>query len=205
MTKEEKKQEERRLLLNDAYRIFFDANDYDHDVLIGYSRLVREILGEETDITICDIILYQLIKTCQAFKPATYLALQYRFGLTGEQPMSYSNIGKLLFCSSDSASNLCKQAISKLRNHTLAKKYNVKVRKHYMCLPESFPINNHISVLQLSVRTHNALSRAGITTVPDFLKLSIDDIKKIRHLGDRSIAEIIEKQKAFSQTINQSD
>ena len=56
--------------------------------------------------------------------------------------------------------------------------------------------NTEITELNLSVRSYNCLRRAGCDTVGDILRVMDDEegggLKKIRNLGNRSEAEIIE-------------
>lgn len=202
MTKEEKLQQEESVLLADAYRIFFDANDYDTKTLIGYCRLVREIFGNEINNMVCDISLYQLIKVCQEFRPNTQTALKYRFGLNGEEPISYTAIGKKIYCSTDTTSSFCKQAITKLRSPVLSKRYNILVRKSSMVLQCDHPTNMHISTLKLSTKAYNALFRAGIYTVEQFLRLDEISLRNIKSFGDKIVAEVLAKQKSITEKLN---
>ncbi len=55
--------------------------------------------------------------------------------------------------------------------------------------PAQIPIDD----LELSVRAYNCLKRAGINTIADLLDKSIDDLRKVRNLGSKSIDEIEEK------------
>ncbi|MDR0821575.1 MAG: DNA-directed RNA polymerase subunit alpha [Oscillospiraceae bacterium] len=47
-----------------------------------------------------------------------------------------------------------------------------------------------IDDLELSVRSANCLRRAGITVVGDLVKLSVDDMLKVRNLGKKSFDEV---------------
>ena len=55
------------------------------------------------------------------------------------------------------------------------------------------PINTSIDDLDLSVRTVNCISRAGINTVSDIFKRSKTDIAAIRSLGRKSYDELIDR------------
>ncbi len=50
-----------------------------------------------------------------------------------------------------------------------------------------------IEDLDFSVRTYNCLRRAGITTVSQLKQMSIDDLKKVRNLGSKSLDEILQR------------
>lgn len=56
-------------------------------------------------------------------------------------------------------------------------------------------MNSHLALeigdLELSVRTYNSLSRAGLRTVEDILNCG--DLSRVRNLGQRSLAEITQK------------
>lgn len=54
-----------------------------------------------------------------------------------------------------------------------------------------------IKVLGLSTRTYNCLQRANILTLEDLSKVTIEDIKQIREIGNRSISEIRRKLNMF--------
>ena len=53
-----------------------------------------------------------------------------------------------------------------------------------------FAHSDPISKLSLSVRSYNALKRAGIETIADFMKLDLDFLHTIRNLGVKSVVEI---------------
>ena len=50
-----------------------------------------------------------------------------------------------------------------------------------------------IEDLDLSVRSYNCLKRAAIHTVEDLTKKSVDDMLKVRNLGQKSLDEVIKK------------
>ena len=54
-----------------------------------------------------------------------------------------------------------------------------------------------LSVLRLSLRSYNALRRAGIETLGDLLALSTEQIAEIRNVGSKLLAEIQEKLDAY--------
>lgn len=47
--------------------------------------------------------------------------------------------------------------------------------------------------LDLSVRSFNCLKRAGVITVEDLIKMTEDDMMKVRNLGRKSLEEVIQK------------
>jgi hypothetical protein len=55
----------------------------------------------------------------------------------------------------------------------------------------------HLEELGLSGRSYAALRRAGIFYVGDLMDYSIEDLKGIRNLGKKSLAEITEKAEAL--------
>ena len=50
-----------------------------------------------------------------------------------------------------------------------------------------------IEELDFSVRTYNCLRRAGITTVSQLKQMTIDDLKKVKNLGFKSLDEILQR------------
>ena len=50
-----------------------------------------------------------------------------------------------------------------------------------------------IDTLELTVRSHNALKRAGINTIDDLRKFTVDELRNIRNLGQKCLEEIISK------------
>ena len=50
-----------------------------------------------------------------------------------------------------------------------------------------------IEELELSVRSHNCLKRAGINTVEDLINRTEEDMIKVRHLGKKSLEEVTQK------------
>lgn len=50
-----------------------------------------------------------------------------------------------------------------------------------------------IEELDLSVRSHNCLTRAGIATVGDLIDLTLEDLRRINNLGKKNFDEIVTK------------
>ena len=59
-----------------------------------------------------------------------------------------------------------------------------------------------IDVLELTVRSYNCLCRAGIETIGDLLSISEDDMRRIRNLGNKSVAEILTKLKPYRDAVD---
>ena len=55
-----------------------------------------------------------------------------------------------------------------------------------------------IEELDLSVRSYNCLKRAGINTVDDLTKKTVEDMMKVRNLGRKSLEEVIHKLEALN-------
>lgn len=60
-------------------------------------------------------------------------------------------------------------------------------------------LDKHIDVLELSVRSYNALIKNNILTVRDLLTASEEDFLKIRNLGRKSISEINKVKKFLNE------
>lgn len=72
----------------------------------------------------------------------------------------------------------------------LKTKENLSFAERYNINPEDYH-DVAISECNFSVRVHNALMRNNITTVEAILKLSEENISKIKNLGKNSVAEIV--------------
>ena len=62
-------------------------------------------------------------------------------------------------------------------------------------IPNSYrqKLNEPIQVLDLSIRSYNCLRRAGRTTIGDVAKMTEEELFRVRDLGSRSRAEVIQK------------
>ena len=61
-----------------------------------------------------------------------------------------------------------------------------------------------IDMIGLSVRSQNALHRAGVHTVVEMLEFDEDSLYKVRNLGKKSIDEILEKIKTLPITATEA-
>lgn len=66
-------------------------------------------------------------------------------------------------------------------------------------------LSRSVRELDLSIRSENCLLRAGIATVADILKLSREDLLKIRNLGKVSLVEIEEKLSGAGYSLRPKD
>ncbi|MCD8151464.1 MAG: DNA-directed RNA polymerase subunit alpha [Clostridiales bacterium] len=62
-----------------------------------------------------------------------------------------------------------------------------------------------IDELELSVRSHNCLKRAGINTVEELTNHTPEDMIKVRNLGRKSLEEVLAKLKELGLQLNQSE
>ena len=58
--------------------------------------------------------------------------------------------------------------------------------------------------LDFSVRSFNCLKRAGVITVEDLLKLTEEDLMKVRNLGRKSLEEVIKKIESLGFNLKKS-
>lgn len=58
-------------------------------------------------------------------------------------------------------------------------------------------LNLKIDELDFTVRSNNCLKKAGIESLGDLVRLSIQDLLKIKNLGRKSLTEIVEKVKEY--------
>ncbi len=71
---------------------------------------------------------------------------------------------------------------------------NLDLAHSYYCITKLKDVSiteGHIDELELSVRAHNCLNRAGIKDVSDLIKMEEEDLRKVRNLGPKSLAEIL--------------
>ena len=52
--------------------------------------------------------------------------------------------------------------------------------------------------LELSVRTHNCLTRRGYHYIDELIGVSVNDLVNIRNMGNKSLGELLSKLKSFS-------
>ena len=62
-----------------------------------------------------------------------------------------------------------------------------------------------IEELALTVRSYNCLKKVNINTVGDLLKLTKEDLKKVKNLGNKSVKEIMEKMKEYGYDMFSSE
>ena len=63
----------------------------------------------------------------------------------------------------------------------------------------------NIDELELSVRSHNCLKRAGINTVEELCNRTSEDMMKVRNLGRKSLEEVLSKLKELGLSLNLGD
>ncbi len=61
-----------------------------------------------------------------------------------------------------------------------------------------------IDELDLSVRSHNCLKRAGINTVQELTSKTEEDMMKVRNLGNKSLEEVLNKMKELGLSLADS-
>ena len=59
-----------------------------------------------------------------------------------------------------------------------------------------------IGEIDLTVRAYNCLKRAGINTIGDLRKMTLEEIKQIRNLGNKSLDEIVQKMTDLGIILN---
>ncbi|WP_066900367.1 DNA-directed RNA polymerase subunit alpha [Streptobacillus notomytis] len=62
-----------------------------------------------------------------------------------------------------------------------------------------------IEELGLTIRSYNCLKKVDINTVGELIKLTKEDLKKIKNLGNKSAKEIIEKMKEYGYEMSSSE
>ena len=67
--------------------------------------------------------------------------------------------------------------------------------------PKVEPKKISIDDMELSVRSYNCLKRAGFNFVDDLDGKTVEDLKRVRNLGMKSLREVVEKAKQFGVEI----
>ncbi|CAM3162670.1 DNA-directed RNA polymerase subunit alpha [Streptobacillus ratti] len=62
-----------------------------------------------------------------------------------------------------------------------------------------------IEELGLTIRSYNCLKKVDINTIGELIKLTKEDLKKIKNLGNKSAKEIIEKMKEYGYEMSSSE
>ena len=62
-----------------------------------------------------------------------------------------------------------------------------------------------IDAIGLSVRSQNALQKAGVRTVGDMLDFTQESLLEIRNLGQKSVEEILSKIKIYRQRVTEEE
>lgn len=63
--------------------------------------------------------------------------------------------------------------------------------------PKAEPRKIDIADMELSIRSYNCLKRAGFKFVDDLDGKTVEDLKRVRNLGMKSLREVVEKAKQF--------
>ena len=92
--------------------------------------------------------------------------------------MTYAEVGKELNVSGTRARELCMKVARKIRWYYL---HSDETRE--------MSLNSDIELMNLSVRTHNALKRSGINTVKQLMD-RFDSLQNVRNLGSLGLQEI---------------
>lgn len=167
-------------------------------------KLIYTILGcydgKELPVVTDETVsaLYEIIKD---LKEREQKVLFLYYGLDGEEPKSFKEIGEVFNVTSTIIKQNWAKAIKKLRHPNRYKKLlGIKMEKvEYEPTPTKIDLrmedNSNLSLeeLDFSVRTYNCLKRAGVENLNDLTTLPIRSIANIKNLGKKSLREILEK------------
>ena len=62
-----------------------------------------------------------------------------------------------------------------------------------------------VEELELSMRSRHCLKRAGINTIEELIDKTEEDLMKVRNLGKKSLAEIIEKLEEIGLSLKEKE
>ena len=66
-------------------------------------------------------------------------------------------------------------------------------------------LSREIEDLEFTARTYNCLHRAGIKTIADLVEMKVEQLMKIRNLGEKSLEEILTKLHEYGIFLRQED
>lgn len=188
------------------------------DSMTPSERLINAVLGttnEELiilDIAEEDTIINILTST---LTERECFVVKRRFGFITGKPETLEEVSKHVGVNREWTRQIESKALRKLRNpkrlRMLLPNYNLRmqaINEHYRLIglekqlqEEEFKtlnttaLNIHISELNLSKRSYNALYRRGIDTVDDLTKYTITELMRIQNFGEVSMKELLGKLK----------
>ena len=119
-------------------------------------------------------------------KEKKVLCLRYKNDMTLE------NVGCMFDLSKERVRQIEARAFHKLKSQSLKKMWLYEERPESYCSSDDY-LKKEIEYMELSVRTNNCLRRAGIKHIGDLCDLTVEDLKKVRNLGNKSLNELLDK------------
>lgn len=201
-----------RRMYADLSKIYIDILDYmgrsgDYAFLkengIGYTiqyrkHLFRNIepVRNEKNVVIYNIIIMNALDEC-AMKDGELEELLYD-DICKEYYLKQQDITKELqsrYANADIKTieefNTFLENCADLRDMTI-KNLQDSHNHYYRTILSNITVTDcEIDELELSVRAHNCLRRAGITSVAELIKMSEEELKKVRNLGPKSLREVM--------------
>lgn len=199
-----KKEFERQKLSKEMYRIFEDGQNYNHDELMGYAKLVNHIFE---DISFCEdnsILVCGLINAINTLSANEQRVVALIYGINEEVPQTYRAIAKLLSLSPERIRQIKLNALRKLRKHRNASMYVIKnIQLHQTLnsrvreaktLEELIELTSHTDIMALSMSdlTKYYLKPSNIKTVGQLLSLSEREI--INEVGFTAAKELFQER-----------
>lgn len=142
----------------------------------------------------------QLFGVLEAIGDREAQILKLRFGLSGAEPMSLSEVGHVFGVTLERIRVIQARAHRKLRIPIRMKmlwgifpewsEFETIIPEQMKARDESIEEMQIRNLLDLSIRQHNSLIRGGIYTVGQLAQHTKADLKKMRNLSDRSIDQI---------------
>lgn len=173
---------------------------------------IRNLLAETFCVTLGDIAEYeartifteqqrdQLFGVLETISDREAQILKLRFGLSGAEPMSLSEVGHVFGVTPERIRVIQARAHRKLRIPIRMKmlwgifpewsEFEAIIPEQMKVRDESLEEMQIRNLLGLSIRQHNSLMRGGIYTVGQLIRHTRADLKKMRNLSDHSIDQI---------------
>ena len=127
-----------------------------------------------------------------------------RYGLDGNKPATYKEIGAKHGISLEAVRNRYAKAIRMLRypSNYMIIKYGIEEAKRIQEKRNSgqrssidsfddFCEQDISEAFELSIRTYNSMKRSGINTVKELISCTNDELLKMRNLGSKSLDEVV--------------
>lgn len=175
-------------------------------------NLLNEILGEDAPVMTDDnrteiaATFQYVLHICCTERERSFLMMRYG------RNMTYPQIAEEAFLSVERVRQLVIKSLKKMGGYREMLQYGLKgwhrneirrLEEQYaekksgepetVCISETYAQMIGLEELSLSARAYNGLRRAGIHTLAELTQCTAEKLTMIRHLGEKTVAEIISR------------